>query len=127
MEGDNQYYCNKCSKNVDALKMDKVIKTPKYLHVQLKRFERDGKGRHHKIDDPVTIPSKLKVNTIQYDLRGSVHHMGGINGGHYIYHYNKENESNFKDWICLNDSGISTKDVSNDINKGYVFLYVKHK
>ena len=127
MEGDEQYFCCKCDKKVDALKMDKVIKTPKYLHVQLKRFERDSRGRHHKIDDPVTIPSKLKVNTTHYDLRGSVHHMGGINGGHYIYHYNKKNESNFKDWICLNDSGISTKDVSTDINKGYVFLYVKQK
>lgn len=127
MEGNNQYYCNKCLKNVDAYKLDKVLKTPKYLHVQLKRFEKDGRGRQHKIDDAVEIPPKLKINTNIYDLRGSVHHMGGINGGHYIYHYNKNNNSNFKDWVCLNDSGISTKDVSSDINKGYVFLYVKEK
>ena len=127
MEGNNQYYCNRCAKNVDALKLDKILKTPKYLHVQLKRFEKDGRDRQSKIDDPVSIPIKLNINSAEYDLRGSVHHMGGINGGHYIYHYNKKNESSFKEWICLNDSGISTKDVSSDINRGYVFLYAKQK
>lgn len=125
MEGDNQYFCNHCDKKVEAMKSDKVIKTPKYLHVQLKRFEKDGRGRQSKIDDPVSIPIKLNINDHEYNLRGSVHHMGGINGGHYIYHYNKKNEYSFKEWICLNDSGISTKDVSSDINRGYVFLYVR--
>jgi ubiquitin C-terminal hydrolase len=127
MQGDEQYFCSNCNKKVDAFKLDKVLKTPKYLHVQLKRFETDSRRRQHKIDDPVIIPSKLKISTKDYDLRGSVHHMGSINGGHYIYHYNKNDESNFKNWICLDDSRISTKDITNDINKGYVFLYVRQK
>jgi uncharacterized UBP type Zn finger protein len=53
--------------------------------------------------------------------------MGSINGGHYIYNYNKNKNENFKDWICLDDSGVSTKDVSSMINHGYIFLYVKDK
>lgn len=126
MEGDDQYFCNKCNKKVDAFKLDKVMKTPKYLHVQLKRFEK-VRGRLQKIDDLVSIPIQLKINTKNYDLRGCVYHSGGINGGHYIYYYNRDSQSDFKKWVCLDDSRISERNITNEINKGYVFLYVKQK
>jgi ubiquitin C-terminal hydrolase len=124
LSGDNQYDCENCKTKVDAIRCEKIIKTPKYLHIQLKRFENNGR-RLSKIDDEVKINTKIKINDSEYKLRGSVHHMGSINGGHYIYHYNKNKSDNFEDWICLNDSGISDKNVKNDINRGYIFLYVK--
>ena len=127
LNGENQYYCDKCKTNTDAIKSDKIVSTPKYLHVQLKRFKHQGR-RSSKNDDDIEIPTTLKLPTgIEYKLRGSVHHMGSINGGHYIYNYNKNKNENFKDWICLDDSGVSTKDVSSMINHGYIFLYVKDK
>ena len=93
----------------------------------MKRFKHQGR-RSSKNDDDIEIPTTLKLPTgIEYKLRGSVHHMGSINGGHYIYNYNKNKNENFKDWICLDDSGVSTKDVSSMINHGYIFLYVKDK
>jgi len=124
LEDDNQYHCEKCKKKVDALKTDKIIKTPKYLHIQLKRFENDGR-RLSKIDDKVEVPIFLNLCDSKYNLRGCVHHYGSINGGHYIYNYNKNKSDSYKNWICLNDSGISNKDVSDEINNGYVYLYVK--
>lgn len=124
MIGDEQYECNNCKQKVDALKCDQIIRTPKYMHIQLKRFQNDGKYRN-KITSDVKIPFKLNMNDNKYMLRGFVHHMGSINGGHYIYNYNKNIEESNKNWICLNDSGISTTNVSNDINKGFIYLYVK--
>jgi ubiquitin C-terminal hydrolase len=124
LSGDNKYNCEECKTYTDAIRCEKIIKTPKYLHVQLKRFENNGR-RLSKIDDEVNIPTKLKINESEYKLRGSVHHMGSINGGHYIYHYNKNKSDRFDDWICLNDSGISDKNVKEDIKRGYIFLYVK--
>jgi len=124
LNGDNQYHCEKCKTKVDALKCDTIIRTPKYLHVQLKRFENNGR-RLSKINDEVKVKSNLVINENEYKLRGIVHHMGSINGGHYIYHYNKDKRDDNKNWLCLNDSGISSKDVGSEINHGYVYLYVK--
>jgi len=124
LNGENQYYCDKCKKLTNALKSDKIIKTPKYLHIHLKRFEHSNR-RSVKIDDKIHVTSNIKLCDNKYKLRGCVYHMGSINGGHYIYYYNKEKKDDYKNWICLNDSGISTCDVSNDINTGYIYLYVK--
>ena len=124
LKGDEQYYCEKCKTKVDALKSDQIIKTPKYLHIQLKRFINNGR-RISKIGDTVSVLSNIEIAGNKYNLRGSIHHMGSYNGGHYIYHYNKNKNNSFDDWICLDDSSISNKNVNNDINQGYVYLFVK--
>ena len=63
-------------------------------------------------------------NDVNYIIKGCVFHMGGLNGGHYVY-YNIVNGN----WIKFNDDLISTiinQDEINDIkNKGYVYLYEK--
>jgi uncharacterized UBP type Zn finger protein len=51
--------------------------------------------------------------------------MGSINGGHYIYNYNKNKLEDSNNWICLNDSGISITNIGSDLNKGFVYLFVK--
>jgi ubiquitin carboxyl-terminal hydrolase 36/42 len=136
MTGDNQYDCSKCKSKVDALKMDKIVKTPKYLHVQLKRFmKNDRRGRISKIDSNVDIPSTLNILGNKYNLRGSILHMGSYHGGHYVYLYNKDKmdkktnmankTSEFNDWKYLDDGRISNRNVTNDIKQGYLYLYVK--
>jgi ubiquitin C-terminal hydrolase len=128
MNGDNQYECSKCKCKVDALKMDKIVKTPKYLQVQLKRFNKDysrGRGRISKNDTSIEIPSTLNISGVKYQLRGSILHMGSYHGGHYTYLYNNNKTNEFKDWKYLDDSRISERNVSNDIKDGYLFLYVK--
>jgi len=122
--GEDQYFCDVCRKKVDALKTDRIIKTPKYLHIHLKRFEHSNR-RSIKIDDKVNISSSISLCDNKYQLRGCVYHMGSINGGHYIYYYNKEKRNDYDNWICLNDSSISTCSISGNINTGYIYLYVK--
>jgi ubiquitin C-terminal hydrolase len=124
LNGDNKYYCDNCKDYVDALKSDKIIKTPKYLHIHLKRFEH-GHRRSTKISKDIKINSIIKMCDNNYQLRGCVYHMGSIAGGHYIYYYNKNKNNNYDDWICLDDSRISTKNISSEINSGYIYLYVK--
>ena len=53
--------------------------------------------------------------------------MGSYNGGHYTYLYNKNQNSEFKNWKYLDDNRISNRDVSRDIKQGYLYLYVKQK
>jgi ubiquitin C-terminal hydrolase len=138
MTGDNQYECSNCKCLVDALKVDKIVKTPKYLHVQLKRFlQLDRRGRFSKIDKNIDIQSVIQVGTVKYELRGCIYHMGSYHGGHYVYLYNKNkntntntntnNKNEFNDWKYLDDNRISNRNVSSDIKQGYIFLYVKQK
>lgn len=124
MNGDNKYYCNNCKDYVVALKSDKIIKTPKYMHVHLKRFEH-GQRRSTKISKDVMINPNIKMCEKSYQLRGCVYHMGSIAGGHYIYYYNKNKSDKYNDWVCLDDSRISSKDISSEINSGYIYLFVK--
>ena len=44
LDGDNEWYCNKCKKHVDAVKKMDVYKSPYYLIFQLKRFKQDNEG-----------------------------------------------------------------------------------
>jgi len=124
MNGECQYECSYCKEKVNGLKSDQIIKTPKYLHIQLKRFENDGRTRS-KINSNINIPYKLNIAENNYNLRGFVYHMGSINGGHYLYNYNKNKLENSNNWICLNDSGISATNIGSDLNKGFVYLFVK--
>jgi len=124
LNGKNKYACENCKEKVNALKLDQIIKTPKYLHIQLKRFSNDGK-RRSKNNDTISIPFELNYINNKYSLRGFVHHSGSINGGHYIYNYNKNKKNNSDDWICINDSSLSNQNIDNTINTGYVYLYAK--
>jgi ubiquitin C-terminal hydrolase len=128
MNDDNQYDCSNCKCKVDALKIDKITKTPKYLHIQLKRFIKDERrGRFSKIDSDIEVPFIITVSKVKYELRGSILHMGSYNGGHYTYLYNKNQNSEFNNWKYLDDNRISSRNVSKDIKQGYLYLYVKQK
>jgi ubiquitin C-terminal hydrolase len=128
MNDENQYDCSNCKCKVDALKMDKITKTPKYLHIQLKRFIKDERrGRFSKIDSDIEVPFIITVSKVKYELRGSILHMGSYNGGHYTYLYNKNQNSEFNNWKYLDDNRVSNRDVSRDIKQGYLYLYVKQK
>ena len=41
MDQDNQYYCEKCDKKVDALKRTCLKTMPRYMIMALKRFDFD--------------------------------------------------------------------------------------
>ena len=69
------------------------------------------------------MKEKINLKNDNFMLRAIVYHMGNTGGGHYISLVNKNNK-----WMLCNDSSISEiSDISNYINKGYIYLYAKDK
>ncbi|XP_023248211.1 ubiquitin carboxyl-terminal hydrolase 47 isoform X2 [Copidosoma floridanum] len=63
LEGNNQYFCEKCNKKSNAHKGLKFSKFPYILTLQLKRFDFDHNTFHRiKLNDKVTFPDKLNLN-----------------------------------------------------------------
>ena len=136
LDGDNEWYCNKCKKHVDAVKKMDVYKSPYYLIFQLKRFKQDNEGSSifnifnsskntTFIDFPVTnldlsnyILSENNQGGI-YDLIGVINHYGGESFGHYTAYC-----LNGKKWMEYNDEYVAEIKRGNIItNAAYVLFY----
>jgi hypothetical protein len=136
LDGDNEWYCNKCKKHVEAVKKMDVYKSPYYLIFQLKRFKQDNEGSSifnifnsskntTFIDFPITnldlsdyILSEKNQGGI-YDLIGVINHYGGESFGHYTAYC-----LNGKKWIEYNDEYVAEIKKSNIItNAAYVLFY----
>ena len=86
---DNQYFCEKCQKKVDAEKYFEIKQLPKILLIALNRFEFDyKKGFKMKINTPICIPDKIikigNLENLNYDLYGIIIHSGSAISGHYF-------------------------------------------
>lgn len=63
LDGNNQYFCEKCDKKCDAHKGLKFKKFPYVLTLHLKRFDFDYETLHRiKLNDKVTFPQQLNLN-----------------------------------------------------------------
>ncbi|XP_055846655.1 ubiquitin carboxyl-terminal hydrolase 47 isoform X2 [Episyrphus balteatus] len=64
LNGNNQYFCEKCDKKCDAHKGLKFKNFPYILTLHLKRFDFDYQTMHRiKLNDKVTFPQTLNLNT----------------------------------------------------------------
>ncbi|KAJ9585896.1 hypothetical protein L9F63_020459 [Diploptera punctata] len=64
LDGNNQYFCEKCNKKCDAHKGLKFSKFPYLLTLHLKRFDFDYNTLHRiKLNDKVTFPEILNLNS----------------------------------------------------------------
>lgn len=64
LNGNNQYFCEKCNKECDAHKGLKFKNFPYILTLHLKRFDFDYQTMHRiKLNDKVTFPQTLNLNT----------------------------------------------------------------
>ena len=64
LDGNNQYFCEKCNKKCDAHKGLKFKKFPYILTLHLKRFDFDYQTLHRiKLNDKVTFPQHLNLNS----------------------------------------------------------------
>lgn len=121
LTGDSQWRSEKENKLVDAYKRLYLKSLPKYLLIQLKRFAFFSFS--NKNDNDVEVPLNLKIKDYNYELRGIIFHMGGANGGHYISIIKKEDK-----WFACNDNSVTEiNNISNFLNKGYTYLFVKQK
>ncbi|XP_053953132.1 ubiquitin carboxyl-terminal hydrolase 47 isoform X2 [Anastrepha ludens] len=64
LDGNNQYFCEKCNKKCDAHKGLKFKNFPYILTLHLKRFDFDYQTMHRiKLNDKVTFPQTLNLNS----------------------------------------------------------------
>lgn len=119
LDDDNKYYCEKCKTKRRASKRTNITYYPDDLLIVLKRFKFNGK-RYEKNNQEIKIPTEWKLG---YKLKGLCFHSGSVNGGHYIYIGNNNNE-----WYVYNDSSvnkININELKRYINYGYVYWFSK--
>ena len=62
LDGDNSYNCEKCGEKRSAIKRTCIKKLPKYLCIQLKRFDYDWElNRSLKFDDYFEFPRRIDI------------------------------------------------------------------
>ena len=121
LKGDQKWFNENDSKYYDAYKRLYIKSYPKYLIIHFKRFNYTRFSRKNSTE--VKINENIILNKDNYKLRSIVFHMGNTGGGHYISLVNKNNK-----WLLCNDSVISEiSNISDYLNKGYIYLYAKEK
>ncbi|KAL1516679.1 hypothetical protein ABEB36_000560 [Hypothenemus hampei] len=71
LDGNNQYFCEKCNKKCDAHKGLKFTKFPYLLTLHLKRFDFDYNTMHRiKLNDKVVFPEVLNLNSFVPQCNG---------------------------------------------------------
>lgn len=137
LAGENQWYCSKCKRHVDATKKFDLWTLPPILIVHLKRFKFTRSGRKKKIDRQLKYPLEgwnlsrsMKSNhgsaeKDSYDLYAVSNHSGGDLG---FGHYTAMALNRFDDcWYDFNDSSSQKIDVSkSDLgssSKCYLLFY----
>jgi ubiquitin C-terminal hydrolase len=122
------YYCDKCESKQVAEKTHRIMMTPDYLIVQLKRFVFDeNRMRFEKIYDNIHFPDYMNLNDYCeieqsnnfYKLINIVNHIGSSDGGHY-YSFNK-----FEDqWYEFDDDDIREIEEKDIFTKNcYMLVY----
>ena len=137
LEGDNQWYCNKCKKHQDVTKKMDIYKSPYYLIIQLKRFKQDEMGQRSIfnifnssknstfIDFPTSNLdiSKYLLSNIsggKYNLIGVINHYGGESFGHYTAYCLNNNK-----WCEYNDESVSIISESKVVSSAAYVLFYK--
>ncbi|KAK3138332.1 hypothetical protein QOZ80_5AG0367450 [Eleusine coracana subsp. coracana] len=111
LEGANKYSCERCKKLTSARKQMFILRAPKVLVIQLKRFEGINGGkinRNIEFKEALVLSDfiykKNQVSQPVYNLFGSIVHSGlSPESGHY-YAYVKDAIGR---WYCCNDSHVS--------------------
>ena len=72
LDGNNQYWCEKCGKKCDAHKGLKFSRFPYLLTLHLKRFDFDYTTLHRiKLNDKVTFPVRINLDSFLVDDQNS--------------------------------------------------------
>ena len=138
LQDDDMWYCSKCQKHQVAKQNLQIYKAPRYLIVQLKRFNVkksydgntnfSGEKNNTFVNYPVKdldltkyIVGPDKSNS-KYDLYGVIQHFGSLNGGHYTAMC--KNQDN---WVDYNDSRIDFVKGNNPISQNAYILFYRSK
>jgi len=123
LDGENQWFCERCDKKVRADKGLRLNTAPLFLTLQLKRFDFDYQTwQRVKLNNRVTFPMEIDIkkwltedspnqNHSQFELFSVLIHQGGAQGGHY---YAMIKDIKTGKWFKFNDASvmeIEAKDV----------------
>lgn len=131
---DNQFYCNTCKKNQDAMRQIKLLQLPEHLCIQLKRHETFITKNPFSIvikknATPIKIPLELDMtpytsstqkNPIIYSLESFVVHAGKKSEDGHYFAYVKNTKGT---WFICNDEhseGIPENKMLEILNNGEV-------
>lgn len=129
LEGANKYSCERCKKLTSARKQMFILRSPKVLVIQLKRFEGINGGKINRNIEfkEALVLSDFMYNKNQdsqpaYNLFGCIVHSGlSPESGHY-YAYVKDAIGR---WFCCNDSHVSLSSSQNVLSeKVYILFYI---
>ncbi|KAL5969075.1 Ubiquitin carboxyl-terminal hydrolase 20 [Taenia solium] len=137
LSGENQYYCENCSRHTNGRMHVELTKLPEVLCLHLKRFRHDFINTS-KIYAPVNFPvqhldlrkyrhSSCRDKVCEYDLVGVVCHSGTVRFGHY---YTYALNSGDGEWYEFNDSSVQRVDVdtvASLTSAAYVLVYRKRQ
>ncbi|AQK94641.1 Ubiquitin carboxyl-terminal hydrolase 25 [Zea mays] len=130
LDGANKYCCESCKKLTSARKQMFMLRAPKVLVIQLKRFEGINGG---KINRNIEFKEALDLSDCMYNknqdphpvynLFGCIVHSGlSSESGHY-YAYVKDVA--IDQWFCCNDSHVSLSSSQNVLSeKVYILFYI---
>ncbi|GMI09650.1 hypothetical protein TrVE_jg9704 [Triparma verrucosa] len=124
LEGENQWYCSKCKRHVDAEKCIEVWVLPPCLLLGLKRFTNGRRKINTLVSYPLSsfVPLNRPSPPHFYDLYSVSRHHGGTGaGGHYTALVRSRINDN---WHSLNDSN-ACKEKGEVDRDGYVLAYCR--
>ena len=124
--GNLEKNCENCKTTEHHTTSTKIIKLPKYLIIQMKRFKSDLS----KISKMVAYGSTIEMSdyslivdgcSMEYELMSVINHSGNsLNSGHY-YTFNRTFAGK---WVCIDDDNVAeikATDVCNE--NAYVLVY----
>ncbi|XP_019770747.1 ubiquitin carboxyl-terminal hydrolase 47 isoform X2 [Dendroctonus ponderosae] len=116
LDGNNQYFCERCNKKCDAHKGLKFTKFPYLLTLHLKRFDFDYSTMHRiKLNDKVTFPEVFNLNSFVPTSKSKVEH--GNNGE--TETVVKCDDCSTTDSGSVDDESCQDTDVSSTVNGHY--------
>ena len=126
LEKDNQYFCSKCNKKVDALKYMKFEKFPKILFIQLGRFFYDFQiNTKNKLHNKIPFPLILNCNKYLNDYKDIIYNPNEDENDNFCIQYSEEIINNYlKEGPNVYEL-FSIVIQSGTANGGHYFAYIK--
>ena len=116
--------CEVCKKKSRIILKYQLNDIPSVLIIILKRFECQSMMTNiTKISTPVEIYEHIRLDGKRLKLISIVNHYGGVGGGHYVAHIERNNK-----WYKANDSTISSVNIDSILNdpSNYILVYQYH-
>lgn len=132
LDQENTWYCKKCKEHQKAKKDIHIHKLPRILILHLKRFSKYAISSYGKDTSFIKFPltgldlgeftSTPSKSGQVYDLRGVIHHIGGLSSGHYYATcYNPYKNGA---WVLYDDEDVKLSKSEEIISKtAYVLFY----